>query len=144
MGTSGAPEAVRAGEVTVVIATDEDVVSARREGRLMAEAIGFESTEAVLVATAISELARNIVTYARRGRICLSMVENGTITGLCIAASDEGPGIANIDLALQTGFSSSGGLGLGLPGVRRIMHEFHINSKTGNGTVVRVVRWRQR
>jgi serine/threonine-protein kinase RsbT len=144
MVPSAAPEMLPAGTADIAIASDEDVVHARREGRLMAETIGFESTESVLVATAISELARNIVTYARRGRIVLSAVENGVTTGICIAAIDDGPGIANIELAMQSGYSSSGGLGLGLPGVRRIMHEFHIASSAASGTHVRVVRWKQR
>jgi serine/threonine-protein kinase RsbT len=144
MEASAVPEEVRAGKIEISIATDEDVVRARREGRLMSEGIGFNATEAVFVATAISELARNIVTYARRGRIVLNAIESGRESGICITAIDSGPGIANIDLALQSGYSSSGGLGLGLPGVRRIMHEFHIASSATGGTQVRVVRWKQR
>jgi len=103
---------------------------------------GFSMSEATLIATAISELARNIVSYAHQGSVTLRPVHgsNGA-TGLTIVASDAGPGITDINLALRDGYSSSGGLGLGLPGVRRLMDEFDIVSRVGSGTTVTVTKW---
>jgi serine/threonine-protein kinase RsbT len=117
------------GEIRVPVRSDNDLVSARHEGRRLAESLGFSSSETTLVATAISELARNIVNYAGRG--------------ITVIARDEGPGIANVKLAMQEGYSTSGGLGLGLPGVRRIMDEFQIETEPGRGTTVTVSKWRQ-
>src|SRR5258706_212260 len=104
----------------------------------------LSSSEATLVATAISELARNIVNYAKRGEIHLGLISNGTKRGLSVVARDQGPGIADIRLALQAGYSTSGGLGLGLPGVRRIMDEFDIASEPGRGTTITVIKWKRR
>lgn len=129
------------GEASVTVATDIDIVSARRIGRAIAVQVGFSGGEATLVATAISELARNILLYAREGRIQIQPVERGPKRGLIVVASDHGPGIADIDRALQDGFSTSGRLGLGLPGVKRLMDEFEIESGAGNGTTVTVKKW---
>jgi serine/threonine-protein kinase RsbT len=126
------------------MSSDIDLVIARREGREMAEQLGLSSSEATLVATAISELARNIVNYAKRGEILVSLVNNGTRRGISVVARDQGPGIADIRLALQAGYSTSGGLGLGLPGVRRIMDEFDIASQPGLGTTITVTKWKRR
>ncbi len=126
------------------MSSDIDLVIARREGRAMAEQLGLSSSEATLVATAISELARNIVNYAKRGEIHLGLISNGTKRGLSVVARDQGPGIADIRLALQAGYSTSGGLGLGLPGVRRIMDEFDIASEPGRGTTITVIKWKRR
>jgi serine/threonine-protein kinase RsbT len=131
-------------EIRVPMSSDIDLVIARREGRAMAEQLGLSSSEATLVATAISELARNIVNYAKRGEIHLCLVSNGTKRGLSVVARDQGPGIADIRLALQAGYSTSGGLGLGLPGVRRIMDEFDIASEPGRGTTITVIKWKRR
>jgi serine/threonine-protein kinase RsbT len=127
----------------IPIASDRDVVTARQHGRAEALEAGFSSSEATLIATAISELARNIVSYASQGSITLRALNgtNGT-RGLTIIATDSGPGIADIGQALRDGYSSSGGLGLGLPGVRRLMDEFDIASQTGAGTTVTVTKWR--
>lgn len=127
--------------VTVAVAADIDVVSARRQGRILAEQLGFSASEATLVATAISELARNIVLYAGTGAIEITRVDGGGRSGVSIVARDQGPGIADIKLAINQGYSTSGGLGLGLPGVRRIMDEFEIDSEPGRGTTVTVVKW---
>ena len=129
--------------VTVAVAADIDVVSARRQGRILAEQLGFTASEATLVATAISELARNIVLYAGVGEIVIGRVEAGERAGIAIVAQDQGPGITDIKLAVNQGYSTSGGLGLGLPGVRRIMDEFEIESEPGHGTRVKVVKWRR-
>jgi serine/threonine-protein kinase RsbT len=134
---------VSAGEIRVAINSDQDIVSARQKGRGMANELGFSSGDATLIATAISELARNIVSYARKGEITLKVVNGLNRQGIAVIASDDGPGIADIRQALRDGFSTSGSLGLGLPGVRRLMDEFDISSQPGRGTVVAVKKWRQ-
>ncbi len=131
-------------EVCVPVASENDLVAARREGRVLAERLGFSPSEATLVATAISELARNIVSYARGGEILFSLANCDGRHGVTIVARDQGPGIADIRLALQDGYSTSRGLGLGLPGVRRIMDEFNIVSELGCGTTVTVTKWKWR
>lgn len=131
-------------EVRVPVSSDIDLVTARREGRMMAEQLGFSASESTLVATAISELARNIVDYAKRGEIDIRLVNDGRMRGISVVARDQGPGIPDINLAMQAGYSTSSGLGLGLPGVRRIMDEFQIDSELGRGTTVTVVKWRRR
>ena len=132
-----------AGEIRVAINSDQDIVSARQKGRLMATELGFSTGDATLVATAISELARNIVSYARKGQITLKMVNGLNRQGISVIASDDGPGITDIRQALRDGYSTSGSLGLGLPGVRRLMDEFEISSQPGQGTTVTVKKWRQ-
>jgi serine/threonine-protein kinase RsbT len=134
---------VSAGEIQVAINSDQDIVSARQKGRVMANELGFSSGEATLIATAISELARNIVAYAGKGQITLKMVNGLDRQGISVVATDNGPGIADIRQALRDGFSTSGSLGLGLPGVRRLMDEFEITSQPGRGTMVAVKKWRQ-
>ena len=130
-----------AAEIRVVIHSDQDIVGARQKGRALAAQLGFSAAEATLIATAISELARNIITYARKGEIKLQIIENSNRQGIVVTASDEGPGIHDIQQALRDGFSTSGSLGLGLPGVRRLMDEFQISSETGRGTTVTVKKW---
>ncbi|HWZ76983.1 MAG TPA: anti-sigma regulatory factor [Candidatus Sulfotelmatobacter sp.] len=127
----------------MAIKSDQDIVVARQKGRLMATELGFSMGDATLIATAISELARNIVSYARRGQITLKMVNGMNRQGIAVIASDEGPGIPDIRQALRDGFSTSGSLGLGLPGVRRLMDDFEIASQPGRGTTVTVKKWRQ-
>jgi len=134
---------VASGEIQVAINSDQDIVSARQKGRQMATELGFSTGEATLIATAISELARNIVAYAQKGQITLKMVNGLNRQGISVIASDNGPGIPDIRQALRDGFSTSGSLGLGLPGVRRLMDEFEINSQPGRGTIVAVKKWRQ-
>jgi serine/threonine-protein kinase RsbT len=129
-------------EVRVPVASETDLVLARRKGRAMAEELGLSPTEATLVATAISELARNIVHYAQSGEILLRLVNHGERRGITIEARDQGPGIADTRLAVEEGYSSSGGLGLGLPGVRRIMDQFDISSELGRGTTITVTKWK--
>lgn len=129
-------------EIRVTISSDQDIVLARQKGRSLALELGFSSGDATLIATAISELARNIVSYAGNGQILLRDIQNSTRVGISVTASDNGPGIPNISQALRDGFSTSGSLGLGLPGVRRLMDEFEIASKPGQGTKVGVKKWR--
>ena len=130
-------------EVRVAVGSDVDIVTARQKGRELAAQCGLSSTDLAVVATAISELARNIVRYAVRGEVILRRVDNGTKRGIEVVATDDGPGISDVPLALQDGYSTSGGLGLGLPGVRRLMDEFDIVSKFGKGTTVTVRKWRR-
>jgi len=133
---------VLAGAIRVAINSDQDIVGARQSGRALAAELGFSSADATLIATAISELARNIVSYARKGEIRLEKIQNSGHSGIIVVAADEGPGIPDVRQALRDGFSTSGSLGLGLPGVRRLMDEFEINSRPGRGTTVTVKKWR--
>jgi serine/threonine-protein kinase RsbT len=133
---------VRAGEIRVAINSDQDIVTARQKGRALAMEAGFSTGDATLIATAISELARNIVSYARKGEITLKIVSASVRQGILIVASDNGPGIPDIRQAMRDGFSTSGSLGLGLPGVRRLMDEFEITSQPGKGTMVAVKKWK--
>jgi serine/threonine-protein kinase RsbT len=132
-----------ANEAVVPINTDTDVVAARQKGRELATELGFVSTDSTLLATAISELARNIVRYAKHGEILIAPVQSGDRVGITVVARDKGPGIANISLAMQDGFSTSGGLGLGLPGVKRLMDEFHLVSDAHTGTTVTIKKWKR-
>ena len=132
-----------ANETAVPINTDTDIVAARQKGRELATELGFVSTDSTLLATAISELARNIVRYAKYGEIVIAPVQSGERVGIRVVARDKGPGIANISLAMQDGFSTSGGLGLGLPGVKRLMDEFHLVSDANTGTTVTIKKWKR-
>lgn len=128
-------------EARFAIDSDADVVAARQRGRTLAAQQGFSSTELTLIATAISELARNIVEYAKRGEITMRLANEGGRRGIVIVARDEGPGIADVEQALQDGYSSGKSLGLGLPGTRRLMDEFEIVSEVGKGTTITVKKW---
>ena len=128
-------------DTRVLVSSDTDIVLARQKGRALAVGLGFSASDATLVATAISELARNIVLYAGQGEIILKRLDNGGRTGVSVVARDDGPGIKDIDHAMQDGYSTSGRLGLGLPGVRRLMDEFEIVSDAGKGTCVTVRKW---
>lgn len=131
-----------AGEIRVAIDSDQDIVLARQRGRTLAAELGFSAVDGTLIATAISELARNIVAYATKGEIRLRVVHASGRRGIEVVASDQGPGIADIRQALRDGFSTSGSLGLGLPGVRRLMDEFEVVSQPGQGTAVTVKKWK--
>jgi len=128
-------------EIHVPISSDADIVIARQQGRALAERIGFTGSSLAVVATAISEVARNIIEYAKRGEIVLKGVNQGGRQGLTVMARDQGPGIPDIALAMQDGYSTAKGLGLGLPGARRLMDEFEIISKVGRGTTVTMKKW---
>jgi serine/threonine-protein kinase RsbT len=118
----------------------EVIAQAREEGKVLALQLGFAPPRVLMVTTVISELARNIVMYAHSGEIRLGLYSNGKRSGLSITAWDEGPGIADLDLAMLSGYSTSGNPGLGLPGVNRIADEFKIESRPGH-TLVRAIFW---
>jgi serine/threonine-protein kinase RsbT len=126
----------------IPIESDADVVTARQRARQLAGELELTSTDQTLLATAISEVARNITTYAVRGEVLLSVVrdDNGR-EGIQVIARDEGPGIENVELALQDGYTSGTGLGLGLPGARRLVDDFQIETTPGQGTKVTLVMW---
>jgi serine/threonine-protein kinase RsbT len=128
-------------EARVVVEADLDIVSARQQGRSMATQLGFSPGTATLIATAISELARNILLYANRGEVTMRTIENNGSKGITVEARDDGPGIPQPQRALEDGFSTSGRLGLGLPGVKRLMDEFRLETAPGRGTRVVVHKW---
>ena len=129
-------------EERIAIESDNDVVTARQRARELAARVDLTSTDQTLLATAISEVARNITTYAKRGEVLLSIVrDNGGREGIRVIARDDGPGIENVDLAMQDGYTSGGGLGLGLPGARRLVDEFDIETAPSAGTTVTLVKW---
>jgi len=128
-------------EVRVPINSGADILTARLEGRQLASQAGFNNSDLTVIATAISAVARNIVQYARTGEIILGVVQDGNKRGLRVEARDDGPGIPNIELAMQDGYSTGGGLGLGLPGTRRLMDELQVDSKVGRGTTVVATKW---
>jgi serine/threonine-protein kinase RsbT len=127
--------------VRVAIATDGDIVRARRSGRQLAEQLGCSATDATLIATAISEVARNIVAHAGVGEIVISVVTVHGQGAIEVLARDDGPGIADLALAMDDGYSTGPGLGLGLPGARRLMDQFEISSEVGVGTTVVMRKW---
>lgn len=130
-------------EILVQINSDQDIVVARQQGRGLAIRLGFSAGDATLIATAISELARNIVTYAKVGEVQICEINGSPRQGIQVVARDKGPGIADIKQAMRDGFSTSGSLGLGLPGVMRLVDEFEIVSELGSGTMVKLKKWKQ-
>ena len=131
-------------EIRVPITADTDLVPARAQGRALAVELGFSRTDATLIATAISEVARNIVVHVGRGELILKPLYEDNRYGLVVIARDAGPGIRDVETALEHGNASRGGLGLGLPGTRRLMDEFQVVSEPGNGTTVTMTKWRTR
>lgn len=129
-------------EVIVEITSDADLVTARAEARELASRLGFSRTDATLIATAISEIARNIVVHVGRGRITMRHVREERRYGLIAVAEDEGPGIRDPEAALAEGNASRGGLGLGLPGARRLMDDFEVVCGPVRGTTVTMTKWR--
>ena len=129
------------GPLRVPIAAGVDIVTARQEGRDLAERMGCSSIESTMIATAISEIARNIMSHAGRGEIVISAVAIDGRNAIEVVASDEGPGIADIERALQDGYSTGAGLGLGLPGAGRLMDHFEVRYEVGVGTTVVMRKW---
>jgi serine/threonine-protein kinase RsbT len=130
-------------EIHVPITSDTDIVTARQQGRALAQRVGFNGTDLTVISTAISEVARNILEYALPGEIILQWVQKEAKIGIVVIARDDGPGILDVSLAMQDGFTTGKGLGLGLPGTRRLMDEFELVSKAGEGTMVTARKWRR-
>jgi serine/threonine-protein kinase RsbT len=132
------------GRVRIVVSTDADIVAARQAGRMLAEQVGCSATDATFIATAISEVARNIVTYAGQGEVVIRPVpvDSDPQGAIEVVASDDGPGIVDVDRAMEDGYSTRGGLGQGLPGACRLMDEFQITSAVGIGTTIVMRKWR--
>jgi serine/threonine-protein kinase RsbT len=128
-------------ETRVAIDQESDIVNARLKGRELATQVGFSGSDLTIIATAISEIARNIVVYAERGEIILSPLQQDGRRGLLVIARDRGPGIPDIEQAMRDGFSTGKSLGLGLPGAKRLMDEFEIASEGGKGTTVTMRKW---
>ncbi|WP_077604927.1 anti-sigma regulatory factor [Oceanobacillus sojae] len=126
---------------TVNINKELDIVQARQVGRDIAKQIGFSTVNQARITTAISELARNIYLYAGKGQISFEVIVSFNQKGIIMIAADSGPGINDIRLVLQDGYTTSGGLGAGLPGVKRLMDEFDIQSESGQGTTVKAIKW---
>jgi serine/threonine-protein kinase RsbT len=128
-------------ETCVSIERETDIVTARQKGRELAAATGFSSMDQTMIALAISEIARNIVSYAQRGKVTLSGMDDSGRRGILIVAQDDGPGMPDIDLAMRDGYSTAKSLGVGLPGAKRVMDEFELVSAPGNGTTVTMKKW---
>ena len=128
-------------EALVPVASYVDIITARRQGRAIAESLGFSASDLTIIATAISEVARNIVEYAGSGEVTIVIARERNHRGVTIVVRDAGPGIADVNLVMRDGFSSGSGLGIGLPGARRLMDEFDIVSALGRGTTVTMTKW---
>ena len=122
--------------------TAEDIVRMRHAVREQAIALGFSLVDQTKLVTAASELARNILNYGGGGEMQLARLVDGHRTGLKLVFADQGPGIPDIELALKDGYTTGGGMGLGLGGAKRLSNEFHIDSKPGAGTRVTITRWK--
>lgn len=128
-------------DVHVRIQSSADIVAARQEGRALASRAGFSSSNLTVVATAISEISRNIVEYAKEGEVTITLINDGHKKGVEIVATDRGPGIPDVSTVMRDGYSTGKGLGIGLPGARRLMDEFEIASEIGKGTTVTMKKW---
>jgi anti-sigma regulatory factor (Ser/Thr protein kinase) len=128
--------------ITLEIRFEHDVVLARQRARQIAALLGFDNQDQARIATAVSEIARNIVKFARRGEFTFSIVTESGRTGLLMTARDSGPGIADLPQAMRDGYSTYRGLGIGLPGAQRLMDEFDIVTEVGKGTTVTMMKWR--
>lgn len=128
-------------KISIPINSELDIVIARQKGREAAKEFGFAGLDQALIATAISELTRNIITYAQKGVLILEHVNNRGKNGILVTSQDDGPGIENIDFAMQDGYSTTKSLGMGLPGVRRLMDDFEIQSTLGKGTTIFATKW---
>jgi serine/threonine-protein kinase RsbT len=130
---------------TIALGDDDGIVAARQTARLLARELGFGLVDQSRIATAVSELARNVVRYADgRGEVVIQELRpSAGLVGLEVVVRDDGPGIANVAQAMQDGFTSGAGLGLGLSGAKRLVDEFSIESVVGRGTIVTIRKWRR-
>lgn len=130
--------------LTIDIHTEVDIVEARQKGRMFSNCLGFSTLDQARIITAISELSRNIYKYATTGKITMEIIENQLEVGLKIIAVDKGPGIKNIQKAMESGYTTSGGLGVGLSGVKKLMDEFTISTQEDHGVNIQVIKWKKR
>ena len=130
-----------ADDVTVDVGNPDDIVTARQAGHQLAHQLGFSLTDVTMIATAISEIARNITSYAGYGAIRIAVQDRDGRQALVVRAEDDGPGIANVERAMEDGYSTGRGLGMGLPGARRLMDRMFVESTPGHGTVVEMWKW---
>ncbi len=130
-----------ADEIVVAIDHPDDIVDARKAGHKLALDLGFSLTDVTMIATAISEIARNITSYAGRGAVRVRVADRDGRKALVVCAEDEGPGIADIERAMEDGYSTGRGLGLGLPGARRLMDRLIVESTLGRGTRIEMWKW---
>lgn len=129
------------GEIVVAINNPDDIVGARKAGHQLALNLGFSMTDVTMIATAISEVARNITSYAGRGAVRVTIADREGRKALVVRAQDDGPGIADIERAMEDGYSTGRGLGLGLPGARRLMDRLIVESALGKGTTIEMWKW---
>ncbi|MGE0058355.1 MAG: anti-sigma regulatory factor [Dehalococcoidia bacterium] len=127
----------------IEVQAERDIVTARSTARQVAVSLGFGAIDQSRIATAVSELTRNIVRYATDGRGQVTVRGTQDRLGIEVIVSDEGPGIADLDLVMQDGYTSGGGMGLGLPGTKRLMDEMQIESQPGRGTTITIRKWRR-
>lgn len=124
------------------LVSEQDVVLARQAVRKSAQQLGFTIVEQTKIITAASELARNAIVYGGGGTLEMELVEKNFKRGLQLIVSDQGPGIEDLSLAMKDGYTTGGGLGMGLPGAKRLVNDFTITSEPGVGTIVTVTRWK--
>ena len=130
-----------ADDIVVEIINSDDIVAARKAGHQLALDLGFSLTDVTMIATAISEIARNITSYAGRGTVRVWVADRDGRKALVVRAEDQGPGIADIDRAMEDGYSTGRGLGMGLPGARRLMDRLVVDSALGRGTIIEMWKW---
>src|SRR5262245_61399562 len=128
-------------EARVRIQSSGDIIIARQEGRTLASLVGFSNSDLAIIATALSEMARNIVEFAADGEVVITLINDAHRKGVKIVVSDKGPGIADLSAAMRDGYSTGKGLGMGLPGARRLMDEFEIVSEVNKGTTITMKKW---
>jgi len=129
-------------QVHLRIASSADVVAARQQARALASRVGFSHSNLTVIATAVSEVVRNIVEYAKEGEVTITLINRGAYRkGVEIVAADQGPGIPEVSIVMRDGYSTRKGLGIGLPGARRLMDDFEIVSEVGKGTTVTMRKW---
>ncbi|OIK08597.1 anti-sigma regulatory factor [Bacillus sp. MUM 13] len=129
--------------IVIDINNEMDIVLARQTGRKVSKELDFSLVDQSRITTSISELARNIYKYALPGKIIIEAIKKENKDGIKVIAADEGPGIPDIKKALEDGYTTSGGLGAGVPGVKRLMDEFEIDSAVGEGTKITVKKWKK-
>ncbi len=128
--------------ITINISEEDDIIYARSEARQLAQAEGFSLMEKTRLATAVSELARNIYRYAKKGQVQIETISDGGKCGIVCRFIDQGPGIENVQQVMEDGFSSGKSLGFGLPGAKRLSDHFSIKSELGKGTQIEIIKWK--